>query len=103
MKEENVFDLISIEHQINLLKNQLNPLLKIQKELKESILEEMENDKVRLFDNDEIKITMVMPKPKKVIDENLLKEKYPEVYQDCLKETTIKSSLRITLKGEKYE
>lgn len=98
--DDKVLDLISIEHQIQSLKNELNPLLKIEKELKELIQSEMDNNQMRLFDMDEIKITMVCPKSKKVIDEDLLKQKYPEIYEECLKEHNVKSSLRVTLKGE---
>lgn len=98
IKEEDVFDLISIEHQIETLKNELNPLLKMEKQLKKIIQDEMENDKVKLFEIDELKITMVCPKPRKTIDEDLLKQKYPEIYEEVVKEVEVKGNLRITLK-----
>ena len=64
----------------------------------------MEEQGVKSFENDKIKITYVAPVTRKGIDTTRLKKEHPEIAEEYQKETTTKASVRITLKKpEKVE
>ena len=73
-----------------------------EQELKDAILKAMEESGMTQLDTDLIKITYMAESTRTSLDTKAIKEKYPEIYNDNLKETKVKSQLRITLK-EKYE
>lgn len=50
--------------------------------------------------NKTIKITYVEPTTSKTVDSAKLKENYPEIYNECLKETTKKGYVKVTTKLE---
>lgn len=99
IENEKVLDLVEIEHQIKVLKNQLKVLEKQESELKDSIVGQMEYEQLKLFENDEIKITRVAGRQMVSIDIEALKNEMPEVFEKYKKVTTTKESTRITLKG----
>lgn len=71
------------------------------KAIKEALLTEMESRGLKSFEKDGLKITYVAPSTRSTLDSKAIKEKYPAIYDAHLKETEIKASLKITLKGEK--
>lgn len=73
-----------------------------EQELKDAILKAMEENGMTQLDTDLIKITYMAESTRTSLDTKAIKEKYPEIYNDNLKETKVKSQLRITLK-EKHE
>lgn len=64
------------------------------------LLEQMEKANIKKYENDLLTITYVAPTVRVGVDSDKLKEKYEAVYLDCLKETPVKSSLRIKIKDE---
>lgn len=70
------------------------------KELRNALLEAMEKGAVKTFENDNIRITYVAPQTRSTIDSARLKKDLPEVAEKYQKQTSVKASLKITLKGE---
>lgn len=70
------------------------------KELRAMLLEEMEKQAVKTFENDRIRITYIAPQTRSTIDSARLKKDLPEIAEKYQKQTSVKASLKITLKGE---
>lgn len=70
------------------------------KELRNALLEAMEKGAVKTFENDNIRITYVAPSTRSTIDSARLKKDLPEIAEKYQKQTSVKASLKITLKGE---
>lgn len=68
------------------------------KELREALMKAMEENGVKQFENDNIKITYVDPQQRKSIDSTRLKKDHPEIAAEYEKITNVKASLRITIK-----
>lgn len=62
-----------------------------------AVIEYMEKNGIKSYKNDKLSITYVVPTTRTTIDSKALKEKYPEIVEECSKETTTKASLRIKL------
>ena len=69
--------------------------------LREKLLKAMEDNSIRSFENERIKVSYVDPIKRISIDSTRLKKELPEIAEKYSKETVTKASLRITLKGEK--
>ena len=69
--------------------------------LREKLLKAMEDNSIRSFENERIKVSYVDPIKRTSIDSTRLKKELPEIAEKYSKETVTKASLRITLKGEK--
>lgn len=69
--------------------------------VKQAILEAMENNGIKTFENDYFKITYIAPIEKTSVDTAKLKKELPEIANKYQKTTTQKASVRITLKGDK--
>lgn len=68
------------------------------KAIKEGLCSMMVERNIVSFSTPILKLTRVVPTPRKTLDTNSLKEKYPEIYKEFLKESTVKPSIRITYK-----
>ena len=71
-----------------------------QKEVYEAILKAMEEQGVKTYETDTMKITYVAPVKRVTLDTARLKKENPLMAKAYEKETETKASLRITLKGE---
>lgn len=69
-----------------------------QDKLRAGLLELMEQHNVKSWEGDMVKITRVPASEKESFDSKGFKEKHPELYNEFLKKSTVKASLRITLK-----
>lgn len=69
-------------------------------ELRAAIMTAMKNNGVSVFENERMRIAYVAPSVRSSVDTARLKKDMPDVYQSYLRESQIKESLRITLKGE---
>lgn len=103
-------DLIVIENEnlIKLNEKFLKNLLK-EKELKRKVdtrlddmmsklLEEMERKNIKKIDTPEILINYIEAIDKETFDKGKLKEEHPELYDDYVKFSPVKSSLRVKVK-----
>jgi predicted phage-related endonuclease len=70
------------------------------KELRAMLLDEMEKQGVKTFENDRIRLTYIAPQTRSTIDSARLKKDLPEIAEKYTKQTSVKASLKITLKGE---
>lgn len=94
-------ELYSIEAFIEYHETQKKEAEERAKELRAMILDEMEKQGVKTFDNDRIRLTYVAPQTRSTIDSARLKKDHPEIAEKYQKQTSVKASLKITLKGEK--
>lgn len=69
-----------------------------QEKLRAGMLELMEKHNVKSWEGDMVKITRVPASEKESFDSKAFKEKHPELYAEYIKKSTVKASLRITLK-----
>ena len=67
-------------------------------ELRAAILEAMEQNGISCFENESIRLTYVAPTTRTSIDGARLKKEMPEIAAAFTKTSTVKASLRITLK-----
>lgn len=98
----NELQIAEVEKQISLavadLQNKQKELASKNEQLKEQIKEAMENEEIKKFENDYISITYVAPTTRNTVDSKKLKEEFEEVYNQCLKTSNVKSSVRIKVK-----
>lgn len=92
--------LIEIEKVIKHYENMKKEAETQAQEMRAALLNEMEKNGVKTFENDNIKITYVAPSVRKNIDSQRLKKEEPSIYEKYLKDTNVKASLKITLKEE---
>ena len=98
---EAILDLIALENQKRVLKEQLEKLDDKEEELKKSIMPEMKLNNLKTYENEEIRITYIEETSRETIDSAKLKKEYPDVASNCRKVTTIKENWKITLKENK--
>ena len=79
-------------------KNKQKELTIKNQELKEQIKTAMEENGTKKFENDYIAITYVAPTTRNTVDSTKLKEEFTDVYNQCLKTSDVKSSVRIKTK-----
>jgi phage-related protein, endonuclease of lambda exonuclease family len=68
------------------------------KVLKEQILVLCEKYGIKKWDNDVFSLTYVAPTTSSKVDSALLKKTYPDIAKEVTKQTSVKSSIRLTLK-----
>ena len=69
-----------------------------QDELKKAILEEMEAKNIIKIDNDDFTITYIASTDRETFDSKAFREKHQDLYDEYVKFTPVKSSVRIKLK-----
>lgn len=103
----NELELNKIEEQISIaiaeLQNKQQELHNKNEIIKEQIKQAMEKEDVKKYENDFISITYVEATTRNTVDSTKLKEKYLDVYNDCLKISNVKSSIRIKVKATPKE
>lgn len=75
----------------------------VAKELREQLCQAMENQGIKSWETDCLKVTYVAPIDRISVDSKKLKEKYPAVFNECQKLSKVKANVRVTLKGEEDE
>lgn len=81
------------------LENHYKIVEKNAKEMRAKLLEIMEQQKVKSFETDNIKITYVAPVDRITVDSKKLKAQYPQIYSECQKLSKVSASIRVTIKG----
>ena len=71
--------------------------------LRESLMKAMVENGITEYSTDKIKITYVAESTRTTLDSKAIKENYPEIYEKHQKTSTIKPTIRITLRGKKDE
>lgn len=93
-------DLTPVIVEISKLETQAALIKKQQESLREQLLEAMEKNNVKKFENDLLTITYVAPTKRSSIDSTKLKKDLPEVAEKYTKTSNVKSSIKIKLKGD---
>lgn len=88
-------------NQINVLKKQKEMIKKAEDELNKTLLEQMEKFGVTQIKNDSFTISYTPEHTATRFDSKALKEQSPALYDSYCKETTVKSSIKITMKKGK--
>lgn len=69
-------------------------------EIKAAMMKAMEENAVKTFETDKIKVTYVLPSERQTVDTARLKKEMPEIAEKFSKTTKTAASLRITIKKE---
>jgi hypothetical protein len=83
--------IVEIEKQIAELKAE-------QEAYRELLTEWMGTNGVEKIDNDKLSIAYIPEGSKVSLDSKVVREKYEEVYQECVRKSTVKPYIKITLK-----
>lgn len=90
-----------IQPAIELIKFKEREMKKLKEEydqLKADLLKAMEQNEVLKFENDEISINYIEAREDERFDSKLLKETSPDLYDQFVKFTPVKASIRIKVK-----
>lgn len=98
--DDQLTKLVEVETLIKTIEEQKKQAEEQAKELRAALMEEMEKQGVKSFENDRIKLTYVAPSTRQSVDSAKLKKEQPAIYDQYLKSSEVKASLRITLKEE---
>lgn len=71
-----------------------------EKAMKEKLKAAMEEFGVKSFDNDLLKVTYIAPTTKTSVDSAKLKKKYPAVFEECSKTSSVSAYIKVEVKGE---
>lgn len=106
-----MFDISVKDQQIIISERALHEMKKLQefqltiqemeneeKEIKQAMTEAMRKAGVKKFENDFISISYVPESTRENLDKAKLKEKHPNIYKECVKESKVKDFVRITYK-----
>lgn len=91
-------ELAAVEALIKVIDTQKKEAEARAQELRSAIIDAMKENAVTSYETDGIRITYVAPYTRAGIDTARLKKERPEVYEEYRKETTVKETLKITLK-----
>lgn len=89
---------IDAEKQIIQLDAMLQDIKKKKETLQSGLLELMKQNGVKKYESDRMIITYIAPSSSARIDSARLKSEYPNVYEDCVKMSETKESVRIKIK-----
>lgn len=85
-----VQEVIRIERELKELKDK-------QTELREGLLKQMQDHNIKSFKTDGLSLTRKLATAKTSLDSKMLQEKYPDIYNECLKTSEVKESLLIKI------
>lgn len=88
-----VEDLIYLEKEAKAIKE-------AQENYKNAILKEMEKRNILKIENDDLLINYIAPTDRETLDSKTLREEKPDVYDEYIKITPVKASIRIKVKDE---
>ena len=93
-----LMQLIAVEELIQEIEARKKAAEEKAKELRAALMEAMEKNGVKKFENNYITITYVAPTTRTSLDSTKLKKDMPEVYEKYTKTSDVKASLKIKLK-----
>ncbi len=88
----------SVSNKIAEFERQIKAIKEKEDELKQAILEEMEKKNIIKIDTEDLLISYVAPTTRETLDSKTFKNDMPEIYDEYVKITPVKSSIRIKLK-----
>ena len=91
LSESASFDLVTLDKEIN-------RLTAMRDELKARLLEEMEERGIIRLESDEVAVTRLLPTTRETFNSKKFREDNPVLYDEYVKLSPVKSSLRIKVK-----
>ena len=90
-------DLLTDEEQEELVRiaKALDDLKRREKELKETIMKRMQSQDCKKWSSDLLSISLKAASKRVTIDSSKLKDSYPDIYDECKKETSVAESITI--------
>jgi len=98
--KDRILAIEQIERSIIALKENLAALESKQKALHSGLLELMRENGITTFETDNLRITVKDSYTRNSVDSSKLKDKYPEIYAECLKTSNVKESLLVKIKEQ---
>ena len=86
------------KHRIAQILEIMEQLESEKKTLQAQLLDGMELYGIKKIENDQFTVTYIEPTTRVSVDQKKLKEQFEEVYLECVKESSVKASVRIKLK-----
>lgn len=83
---------------IVLYETQMKEIKKQYDTYKRALLEAMEAYGIKKIDTDDFVVTYVEPTERITLDSKRVEKEYPEVYEECMKVSDVKSSVRVKLR-----
>lgn len=103
VNENALAELIEVETLIKSIEEQKKAAETQAQELRAMLMQAMEKNGVTSFENERIKLTYVAPTTRTAIDSTRLKKDLPEIAEKYTKTSSVKASLRITIKEQNNE
>lgn len=102
-------ELIKVENEIGILDTEVSKkvaefekaikeIKEKEEELKQNILTEMENKNILKLETDDLTITYIAPAEKETFDSKKFREENPDLYDEYVKFSPVKSSIRVKVK-----
>lgn len=85
--------------ELKTIANKIKLLKQKEDELKKAILEEMENKNILKIDTDEVSISYIASSDRETFDTKAFREKHNDLYDEFIKFTPVKASVRIKVKN----
>lgn len=99
IKVENGIGILNAEVSQNIAKfEKAIKEIKEKEELKQNILTEMENKNILKLETDDLMITYIATVERETFDIKRFREDYPDLYDEYVKFSPIKSSIRVKVK-----
>lgn len=100
VSDSQLMQIVELETIIKHYDEQKKQAEKQAQELRDALLEAMEQNGVKTMENERIRITYTAPTTRQSVDSALLKKEQPSIYEQYLKTSNVKAKLTITLKEE---
>lgn len=102
-------ELIKVENEIGILDTEVSKkvaefekaikeIKEKEEELKQNILTEMENKNILKLETDDLMITYIAPAERETFDSKRFREDNPDLYDEYVKFSPVKSSIRVKVK-----
>ena len=99
IKVENGIGILNAEVSKNIAKFEKTiKEIKEKEELKQNILTEMENKNILKLETDDLTITYIAPAERETFDSKRFREDNPDLYDEYVKFSPVKSSIRVKVK-----
>ena len=101
IKETDDGELVIAKEACEVISNFERQMKAIKKEYdayKQALLDSMETYGIKKIDTDDFVVSYVAPTERISLDSKKVEAEYPDVYQECLKVSDVKSSVRVKLR-----
>lgn len=91
-------EVVNVEQQLMRIDTAMRRLKERKDALHSGLINIMKDNNVKRYENENIIMSYVAPGQTQRIDSKLLKERYPEIYAECVKDVQVSESIRVKIK-----